>query len=235
MNSICKDIFKAIHEGKWLAVEYRNKSGSTTKYWIGVKSLNVNKRMLVVDGLHLKALTCAELFIYIDSIISTNIIEGTYQPVNTKLVEDIRDYPEKYSEIFSNTANLKILNYLADCNKLDCTPYKTNYALIGKLDLDVIPPEAAQVLYDHQIDLSGPNVGNHGVQAGPVECSPADAVVHVGLDEPPALFLYIAGQQYPLILDGHAFPDPFIVAGKPAIDTCVIRLRHLSLSSRCAA
>jgi hypothetical protein len=24
---------------------------------------------------------------------------------------------------------------------------------------------------------------------------------HVGLDEPPALFLYIAGQQYPLILD----------------------------------
>ena len=58
---------------------------------------------------------------------------------NRLCFEDIRDYPEKYSEIFSNTANLKILNYLADCNKLDCTPYKTNYALIGKLD--VIPPE----------------------------------------------------------------------------------------------
>ena len=141
MNSICKDIFKAIHEGKWLAVEYRNKSGSTTKYWIGIKNLIVNKRMLIVDGLHLKELTCKELYIYIDSIVSTNMIEGTFQPVNKKLVEDIRDYPEKYSEIFSNTANLKILNYLADCNKLDCTPYKTNYALIGKLDLDVIPPE----------------------------------------------------------------------------------------------
>ena len=58
---------------------------------------------------------------------------------------------------------------------------------------DVIPPEAAQVFDNHQIDLSGPDVGNHGVQAWTVEGGSADAVIHVGLDEPPALFLYVAG------------------------------------------
>lgn len=152
MNSICKDIFKAIHEGKWLAIEYRNKGGSTTKYWIGIKDINVQKRMLFVDGLHLNELTCKELNIYIDSIISTNLIEGTYQPVNSKLIGDIRDNPERYSEIFSNTANLKILNYLADCNKLDCTPYKTDYKLISKLDLDRIPPEGYR-LSDEQFKI----------------------------------------------------------------------------------
>lgn len=25
MNSICRDIFRAIHEGKWLSIEYKNK------------------------------------------------------------------------------------------------------------------------------------------------------------------------------------------------------------------
>lgn len=139
MNSICKDIFKAIHEGKWLTIEYRNKQESVTKYWIGIKDLNVNKRMLVVDGLHLGSLKCTELYVYIDSIISSAVIDGSYQPVNVKLVSDIRDYPEKYESIFNNTANLKILNYLADCNKLDCTPYTTKYALIDKLDIDKIP------------------------------------------------------------------------------------------------
>jgi len=26
MNQICRDIFRAIHEGKWLKIEYRNKA-----------------------------------------------------------------------------------------------------------------------------------------------------------------------------------------------------------------
>ena len=30
MNSICRDIFKAIHEGRWLSIEYQNKQGEKT-------------------------------------------------------------------------------------------------------------------------------------------------------------------------------------------------------------
>lgn len=30
MNQICRDIFRAIHEGKWLKIEYRNKAEQIT-------------------------------------------------------------------------------------------------------------------------------------------------------------------------------------------------------------
>ncbi|MDE5939433.1 MAG: hypothetical protein K2H37_10170 [Lachnospiraceae bacterium] len=40
------------------------------------------------------------------------IIEGSYYPVNEKLVKDIYLNPHKYNTIFDNTANLKILGYL---------------------------------------------------------------------------------------------------------------------------
>lgn len=32
MNSTYHDIFRAIHEGKWLKIEYRNKGEQITKY-----------------------------------------------------------------------------------------------------------------------------------------------------------------------------------------------------------
>ena len=41
MNSVCKEIFRAIHEGKWLKIEDRNKSGEITNYWIGIKDIEV--------------------------------------------------------------------------------------------------------------------------------------------------------------------------------------------------
>lgn len=51
MNTIHRDIFKAIHEGKWLSIEYRNKQEETTKYWIGIRNLNITNRSLSADGL----------------------------------------------------------------------------------------------------------------------------------------------------------------------------------------
>lgn len=40
MNQICRDIFRAIHEGKWLKIEYRNKADQVTKYWIGIRDID---------------------------------------------------------------------------------------------------------------------------------------------------------------------------------------------------
>ena len=52
MNGVSKEIFRAIHEGKWLSIEYRNKDGKVTKYWIGIKDLDLKYKRLIVDGLH---------------------------------------------------------------------------------------------------------------------------------------------------------------------------------------
>ena len=110
MNQICRDIFRAIHEGKWLKIEYRNKADQVTKYWIGIRDIDPRSRTMKVDGLHLGQLTIGEYDrIFIDSILSTEIIEGTYCPENKILVEDIEMHPERYKNIFDSSANLKIL------------------------------------------------------------------------------------------------------------------------------
>ena len=40
MNTIHRDIFKAIHEGKWMTIEYKNWQGQITRYWIGILNLD---------------------------------------------------------------------------------------------------------------------------------------------------------------------------------------------------
>ena len=61
-------------------------------------------------------------------------MEGTYSTVNRRLVEEIVLQPDKYTGLFDNIPNLKILNYLSDYNRLDATPYSYEYALIRRLD-----------------------------------------------------------------------------------------------------
>lgn len=135
MNSVYRDIFRAIHEGKWLSIEYRNKEEQVSRYWIGIYELHPKKRTLKVEGLHLGRYT-TETFelIYMDSILSSSIVEGSYCPVNQRLVQDIYRNPHKYKELFDHTVNLKILNYLEMCNRMDTVPYYSDFDLIRYLD-----------------------------------------------------------------------------------------------------
>lgn len=48
MNAVFRDIFRAIHEGKWISIEYRNKEEQNTKYRIGIRDLDVRNRTLKV-------------------------------------------------------------------------------------------------------------------------------------------------------------------------------------------
>lgn len=146
MNSIYHDIFRAIHEGKWLFIEYQNKREEITKYWIGIKNLDLRKKSLCVEGLHLgRYVTSSFDCIYIDSIISSKIIEGTFCPVNQRLVLDIYLNPHKYKILFDNTANLKILTYLEMCNRMDTIPYYSDFKLIHLLDRESFQGEAYQL------------------------------------------------------------------------------------------
>ena len=138
MNTVCRDIFRAIHENKWLSIEYKNKQEGITKYWIGIMDVNPMKRSLCVEGLHLGQLSTIGLNIYIDSILSSNVIEGSYFDVKESLKEDIQLNQQKYISLFHNVSNLKILSYYIDCNKMDSVPYKTEYSLIRHFDGDCI-------------------------------------------------------------------------------------------------
>ena len=52
MNNITRSIFRAIHEGRWLSIEYKNQQTQQTKYWVAIRGLNPRTRTLNVDGLH---------------------------------------------------------------------------------------------------------------------------------------------------------------------------------------
>lgn len=146
MNSIIRDIFRVIHEGKWLSIEYRNKKEEITKYWIGIRDLNVHSRTLAVDGLHLGQYTVQSFErISIDSILSSSVVEGSFCPVNEALVRDIYLNPHKYNTLFDNTANLKILNYLEMCNRMDTVPYISDFALVRYLDRERLGGEVYQL------------------------------------------------------------------------------------------
>lgn len=154
MNSITRDIFQAIHEGKWLKIEYKNKNEQVTRYWIGIRDLNVAKRTLSVDGLHLSQYTVEQYdYIYIDSIISSHIVEGSYCPVNERLVQDISLNPHKYKTLFDNIANLKILNYLEMCNRMDTLPYYADFKLIHYIDRDSFKGESYQLSEEQFRDI----------------------------------------------------------------------------------
>ena len=138
MNNISRELFRAIHEGNWLFIEYHNKKDEITKYWIAIKDLDPIQGKLSVDGMHLRTYEIASLSLSIDRILSAKVIEGTYTPIQTELVDDISKNPEKYHSVFSDVINLKILNYLSICNKLDQTPYKTNVTLVEHLDDEIL-------------------------------------------------------------------------------------------------
>lgn len=146
MNEVIRDIFRAIHEGKWISIEYHNKQEQITKYWIGIRNLDVRGRTLAVEGFHLRQYTVEKLDkINIDAIQTSRIIEGSYYPVNETLVKDIYLNPHKYNTIFDNTANLKILGYLEMCNRLDSVPYQSDFSLVRYLDHDQVRGELYQL------------------------------------------------------------------------------------------
>jgi hypothetical protein len=66
------------------------------------------------------------------------LIEGSFCKINSKLLEDIEEHSSRYSFIFNNVINLKLLDYYSECNKLENTPYRNDNKLINELDVDVI-------------------------------------------------------------------------------------------------
>ena len=149
MNVISGDLFRAIHEGKWLYISYENMNNSISKFWIGIKDIDVHKNQIIVDGIHITNRENTELRLFVDKIVSSSIIEGTYMEINEKLVDEIHNNPHKYVKIFKNVLNLRILSYLHECNRMDSTPYKCQYTLVEYLDGDRISNEQ-YILSDEQ-------------------------------------------------------------------------------------
>lgn len=158
MSKVSRDIFRAIHEGKWLYLEYKNQKKEITRYWFGIADLDIENQRLIGKGLHVKQHTIIDpMSIYIDGILSSEIVDGTYMPLNQVLVDDIKINHEKYDGLFFSSANLKVLSYLADCNRLEGIPsLNKNFHLVDKFDDDTacknIPYKLSDVQFGQLVD-----------------------------------------------------------------------------------
>ena len=138
--SVARNIFRAIHEGRWLSIEYVNAEEKTTHYWISITNIEiknkdgVDRALLDTMGLHLKTHECNQRYLYFDRIQHAEIIEGTYALPNTKLLQDLNENPSRYACIFSKIRNVKILNYLQECQKLSCDNKEKKFRLLEHLD-----------------------------------------------------------------------------------------------------
>ena len=138
--SVARNIFRAIHEGRWLSIEYVNAEKKTTRYWISINNIEIKNKdgvecaRLDTMGLHLKTHECRQLYLYFDGIQHAEIIEGTYALPNQNLLRDLNENPSRYACIFSKIRNIKILNYLQECQKLSCDNREKKFRLLEHLD-----------------------------------------------------------------------------------------------------
>jgi hypothetical protein len=145
VGSAVRDIFRAIHEQKWLSVEYRNKSGNTTHYWIGVNRIDPVRRSLDVDSLHLGTKETKRLpTIYLDGVTAASVLEGTYHRTPPDLLQAIEE-DERYEKVFGSVPNLRILDYYYDCVRLNETPFAREFSLLPRIDADSFQHGAVQL------------------------------------------------------------------------------------------
>lgn len=88
MKAVFKELFRAVHENCWLAVEYRNKKEEKTSYWIAVKNIDTRYRRLLCDGMHLGTYAVTELNLYLDQILSARILPDTYAEIPAELSKE---------------------------------------------------------------------------------------------------------------------------------------------------
>ncbi|HJJ47027.1 MAG TPA: hypothetical protein O0X32_02080, partial [Methanocorpusculum sp.] len=119
MNSVSSEIFRALHEEKWLTIKYHNKNDEITLFWIGIKDIKIHPKnpvgnVLKVEGMHLGTFQSEELTLSINRILEAHVVDGTYYYCENRdsLIQDITDNPSKYRSLFNNTPTLEILDYL---------------------------------------------------------------------------------------------------------------------------
>ena len=84
-------------------------------------------------------------------------------------------------------------------------------------DLNIIAPEARQILYDNSIDFARLRVLKHTLYIRAVEIGARPAVVDILVHNFTAKFRRIALQNYALVVYGHGFARLVVVARQPHI------------------
>lgn len=151
MENIELIISKAIKNGKWIAISYKNSLEEVTYYWIGIKDIDLKNKKLIVDIFNAqKSLDSLNATIKFENILSARILEFTNYETPTRLTNKIEHNREDAKWLKYESFNNNILRYYQKCNELDNDPYQKDSFLIEGIDKDVLLKNKKVILNETQ-------------------------------------------------------------------------------------
>src|SRR5690606_4798840 len=127
-------IGKAIREGKYLNITYKNRSGEVTSFWISVLDISANDELFVNQFNVTKDEPLLNKKIFISSIQTAEILKFSHYDVSDKLIKKI-DKDESLQKYDFDSYDNNILNYYLECYKANTDPFLHKSHLIPNMDL----------------------------------------------------------------------------------------------------
>jgi len=127
-------IGKAIRDGKYLRITYKNRDGEITIFWIRILDIN-SRHQLRVDMFNVtKDDPIINAKIYISAIQSAEILKFSHYEVPEKLIKKIEEDESLEDYNFDRYDN-SLLNYYLECYRANNDPFLHKRHLIPELDL----------------------------------------------------------------------------------------------------
>lgn len=142
-------IGKAIREGKYLSITYKNKNGDTTPFWMCILDINANDELRVNLFNITKDEPVLNAKIFISSIQTAEILRFSHYDVSDELIEKI-DNDESLQKYDFDRYDNNVLNYYLECYKANTDPFLHKYHLIPGVDLTELTNQNPYKLTDLQ-------------------------------------------------------------------------------------
>lgn len=145
-------IGKAIREGKYLNITYKNKNEEITPFWMSVLDIHSNGELRVNMFNVTKDDPITNAKIFLSGIQTAEILKFSQYDVPEKLIKKIEE-DELLQEYEFDRYDNKILNYYLECYKANNDPFLHKTHLIPSLDLTELINNTPYQLSDEQQKL----------------------------------------------------------------------------------
>ncbi|MCU0402202.1 MAG: AAA domain-containing protein [Algoriphagus sp.] len=143
-------IGKAIREGKFLNITYKNKEGDITPFWINILDISEKDELWVNMFNVTKDEPLLSKKIFISSIQSAEVLKFSHCESSVKLIKKLEEDESLQVYEFDRYDN-NILNYYLECYKANKDPFLHKSHLIQGVDLTELAKENPYSLKDQQL------------------------------------------------------------------------------------
>ncbi|MCB0744406.1 MAG: DNA helicase, partial [Ignavibacteriae bacterium] len=142
-------IGKAIRDGKYLSITYKNKTGEITPFWIAILDINANDELRVNIFNVTKDEPLLNKKIFISSIQTAEILKFSHYDVSDELIKKL-DEDESLQKYDFDRYDHNVLNYYLECYKANNDPFLHRMHLIPNLDSNELINQNPYQLTDKQ-------------------------------------------------------------------------------------